>query len=102
MESPTKLFASVLALTAFAVAVVSGIASGADGASTLKRAIVSMLVCYALGAVLGMVAGRAIREYLHGYVADHPIDSMDDAIAGYITDEPDETTDGAPRAAEAA
>lgn len=91
MESPTKLFASVLALTAFSVAVVTGLSSGADGALTLKRAMISMAVCYAVGAVLGMVAGRAIREYLHGYVVANPLVSLDDAIAEYDSDAPEES-----------
>lgn len=87
MESPSKLFAAVLGLTAFAVAVVSGLASGVDPASIIRRAMVSMLFCYTLGAVLGLIAGRAVHDYLEGYRAEHIPLSMDDAIAMYVTEE---------------
>jgi len=90
VDTPIKLFASVLALTGFAVALVAGLASGADSASTLKRAMLSMLVCYAVGAALGAIAGHAISEYLRGYAADRPAVSMDEAIASYVIEEDDE------------
>lgn len=90
MDSPIKLFAAVLALTAFAVALIAGLASGADSASTLKRAMVSMLVCYAVGAALGVIAGHAISEYLRGYAAERPAMSMDEAMASYVVEEDDE------------
>jgi uncharacterized membrane protein len=91
VESPSKLFAAVLGLTAFAVSIVTGLAAGADASATLRRAIVSMVVCYGVGAVLGVVAGHAIREYLAGYRAQHVPPSMDEAVAMYAIEvEPEE------------
>ena len=87
VESPSKLFAAVLGLTAFAVAVITGLASGADPAATIRRALVSMMLCYTLGAVLGLIAGRAVREYLEAYRAEHIPLSMDEALAMYTVEE---------------
>lgn len=73
MESPSKIFAAVLALTAFAVAIVSGLANGAADPEILSHAIFSMIVCYPVGLVLGVVAGHAVDEHISGYVKQHPV-----------------------------
>lgn len=90
MESPSKLFGAVLGLTAFAVAIIAGLATGVDGASTIQRAIVSMFACYFLGTALGAVAGQATTAFIRGYVKAHPVGDMDAAIAAYDF-EPEET-----------
>ncbi len=73
MESPTKIYAAVLALTAFAVSTVSGLANGAAGADILWHSIFSMLVCYPVGMVLGMIAGHAVDEFTEAYRQQHPV-----------------------------
>jgi NhaP-type Na+/H+ or K+/H+ antiporter len=83
VESPSKLYAAVLGLTAFLVAVVAGLFSGSPGADVLSHAIVSMVVCYALGAVLGVVAGRAISEFVAGYRATNPATDLAAVTAEY-------------------
>lgn len=83
METPSKLYGAVLGLTAFAAAVVAGLATGADAPTTIQRAMVSMVVCYALGAVLGAVAGHAVREFLRTYERDNPPADMAAAVAVY-------------------
>ncbi len=87
MESPSKIYAAVLGLTAFAVAIATGLAVGADASATLRRAIVSMVVCYPVGALLGLIAGHAVREYLKNYRAEHLPPSMEDAVAMYASEE---------------
>ena len=87
MESPSKLFASVLGLTAFSVSIATGLAMGAEASATLKRAIFSMVICYGVGAVLGAVAGYAIRDYLSQYRVARPIPDMADAVAMYDSGE---------------
>ena len=85
MESPSKIFAAVLAMTAFAIAIVSGLAKGGGGPEILSQAIFSMIVCYPVGLVLGLVAGHAVDEHISGYVKGHPVpkipsfDSSDDS-----------------------
>ena len=83
MESPGKLFRAVLGLTAFAVASVSGLASGADAATTITRAMVSMVACYPVGALLGAIAGHAIREFISDYERSNPVADMNAAVASY-------------------
>ena len=73
MESPTKIYAAVLALTAFAVSTVSGLANGAAAADILWHSIFSMLACYPVGMVLGMIAGHAVDEYSEAYRKQHPV-----------------------------
>lgn len=73
MESPSKVFASVLGLTAFVVAIVTGLASGLDASETLTRAIVGMVACYPVGLLLGLVAGHAVDEHIREYRAAHPV-----------------------------
>jgi hypothetical protein len=83
VESPSKLFGAVLGLTAFAIAVIAGLASGVDAASIMKRGIVAMLACYGVGAALGAVAGHAIREYLEDYERTHQPADLAAAMAMY-------------------
>jgi len=85
VEAPSKLFAAVLGLTAFAIAVASGLLSGHPGQEVLTRAIVSMVVCYPVGSVLGAVAGRAIAEFTGRYQADHPVTDLNTVAAEYAS-----------------
>lgn len=73
MDSPSKIFAAVLGLTAFAVAVTAGLANGAAGGDVLVRAMVSMALCYPVGIVLGFIAGRTVDEFAANYKSNHPI-----------------------------
>ena len=59
--------------------------------ATRRRAIVSMIACYALGGVLGLVAGHAVREYLTAYRAEHVPPSMEDAAMMYVFNEGEDT-----------
>lgn len=93
METPTKLFSAVLGLTAFVVSVAAGLFAGAAGPDVLARAIVSMLVCYVVGALLGWVAGYAIRDFVAGYHRAHPITDLKAVAAEY--DAPSDTGSGA-------
>lgn len=83
MESPSKVLAAVLGLTAFSIAVVAGLLAGVPGQTVLARALVSMMVCYPVGLVLGLVAGRAISEYLDRYRQEHPVTDLRSVAAQY-------------------
>ncbi|MBZ0172506.1 MAG: hypothetical protein K8E66_09025 [Phycisphaerales bacterium] len=73
MESPSKIFASALGLTAFAVATTAGLANGAAGGEILIRAIISMVVCYPIGLVLGFISGHAVDEFTAAYKSNQPV-----------------------------
>ncbi len=65
--------AAVFGLTAFAVSVISGIASGLQGATVLGRAIIAMMVCYGVGLFVGRVGEHVAREHVEQYKAARPV-----------------------------
>jgi len=93
-----KIIGACLGLTAFAVATVAGIFAGAPASVVLFRAMVAMLVCAGVGQILGLVATRAVREYVEAYVSDHPVPRSPEETVASDTDE-DVDTRGEARAA---
>jgi putative Mn2+ efflux pump MntP len=69
----TKVIAASMALSAFAVAIVAGLAAGNPARSVLFNAVVSMIVCQILGLFIGAFAERAIADHMKAYKAAHPI-----------------------------
>ena len=63
----TKVIAASLGLSAFAVAIVAGLAADNPAGTVLARALVSMAVCHALGWGIGTAAERAAQEAIHAY-----------------------------------
>lgn len=78
---PTRLIATSLALTAFAAAVLAGVAADNPAATVLWRALVAMIACYIAGAVIGAIASRALDEQIDRYKRKHPIDPAADEAA---------------------
>ncbi len=76
MDQLSKLFGSVFGLAAFAVAVVGGIAAGNAAPRVLMTALVSMMVCYFVGTLLGMIAERTVAEHASGYAEARSIPSI--------------------------
>lgn len=60
----TRVMAGSFGLTAFAVAVIAGLAAGNTASHILLQAIVSMLVCHVVGLILGGLAEHVVREHL--------------------------------------
>ncbi|MCC6676942.1 MAG: hypothetical protein IT436_07350 [Phycisphaerales bacterium] len=73
MSTPSKVIAFVFALTAFAVAIVAGMAGGDAAESVLARALVVLFVCHLIGLALGSTVNHVLNEYLRKYEADHPV-----------------------------
>lgn len=69
---PVRVIAGCLGLAAFAVAIVSGLSSGADTTDILTRAIVALFACYTLGAFVAMAMNVAVRENIEQFEAAHP------------------------------
>lgn len=84
MESPAKVFAAVLGLTAFAVAVTAGLFAGSPGGEVLSRAMLSMAACYPLGLLLGAAAGRAIDEHIRSHRERHPLTDLSKILDSYV------------------
>jgi putative Mn2+ efflux pump MntP len=76
---PTKLIAAMLGLSAFAIAIVAGLAAGNDASRVLSQAIVCMVVCQMVGWGVGLAGERVVSEYLESYRAARP---LPDAGAG--------------------
>jgi hypothetical protein len=66
--TPTKVIASSMGLSAFAIATIAGLAADNPAENVLTRAIVSMFVCHVIGIALGMIGERAVREGVEKYV----------------------------------
>ncbi len=64
---PTKVIAANVGLTAFALALVAGLAADNPLESIVTRALVAMVVCHVVGYGVGTVMERALRDSLEAY-----------------------------------
>jgi hypothetical protein len=65
--APGHVIAGCFALAAFVVGLISGLAAQNPAVTVLVRALLAMVICYPLGAFVGMVCERAINRH----VAEH-------------------------------
>lgn len=66
---PLRAIAGCLALAAFAIAIISGLAAGRSTDSIIFSALVAMLIGQAVGYAAGMVISYALLENLRAYTA---------------------------------
>ena len=71
--SPPKLIAAIAGLTGFAVAIFAGLAANNGADVILVRAMLSMLVCYVVGAIVGGVMNAAVSEGIEQYMDERPV-----------------------------
>lgn len=64
---PTKVIAANVGLTAFAVALVAGLAADNPLDQIVTRALVAMIVCHVVGYGVGSLMERALRDSLESY-----------------------------------
>lgn len=64
---------TAFALSAFAVAIVSGLCSGAGASTTLPRSLVVLVAASAIGRVLGAVIEACLNEHLTRTLAANPV-----------------------------
>ncbi len=95
-DRPAKVIAGSLGLTAFAIAVVAGLAAGNEPTEILLRALSSMMACYVLGMVLGAIGQHTIEEHVHQYIVARPIKKFSEPVmeVGEVGEEPTLTTGG--------
>ena len=79
---PTKMIAAVFALTAFAVALVSGLAAGNTSTRILTTALVSLAGCHVLGLALAAVAERVVKDHVESYRAARPVPEFKEGATG--------------------
>lgn len=59
-----KLVASCFAMTAFAVAIIAGLAAGNGPGAVLVRALLAMIGCYVIGLIIGMVCQSVLVQHM--------------------------------------
>jgi hypothetical protein len=69
MNPPSRVIASIFGLSAFSVAVLSGLAAGASATGTLVRAVVALMIFHVVGTVVGSLIERMARSVSVGAVA---------------------------------
>ena len=70
---PSRVIATAMALCAFAIAVIAGLAAGNPSDVVLGRALLGLVVCYVLGHVLGACAESVVRRRVDAYKREHPV-----------------------------
>jgi putative Mn2+ efflux pump MntP len=77
-----------MGLTAFAVALVAGLAADNPAESVLFRAIVAMFACQLIGGFVGMAGERVVRDAIREYKAAHPVNKSSTSSASAAVDRP--------------
>lgn len=72
-RAPSRIIASCFALSAFAIALISGLAAGRAASSILGTAVLALLACYILGLIVASVANVAVSERIEQFKADNPV-----------------------------
>lgn len=70
--SPVKVIAACAGLTAFAIATLAGLAADNPADVILSRALAALVVCYVVGAALGLAMDHAVRAGVEEYKKDRP------------------------------
>jgi hypothetical protein len=65
MNAPSRVIASIFALSAFLVATLSGLFAGASATETLLRALPVMILFYLVGGVIGSLIESMISAAHH-------------------------------------
>lgn len=74
---PARVIAGCFAMSAFSIAVISGIFAGNPATTVLSKALICLFGAYLLGLIAGEILAFAIRDHLRQYVAEHPIPNSD-------------------------
>lgn len=70
---PHRIIAGVFAMSAFSIALLSGLLVDNPASAILSRALVALLLCYVLGLVVGAICEYVVREHLERYKEAHPV-----------------------------
>lgn len=74
--------AASFALTAYAVAVIGGLAAGNPAGAVMVRGMVAMLICYLAGLALASAAMTAVGEHLADSERAHEAPDVDEILRG--------------------
>ena len=73
MQTTINVIAGCFALSAFAVALLTGLAVGNSADLVLLRAVIVVLVCYPVGWAAGGACVHVIRARLKAHQSAHPL-----------------------------
>ena len=91
--SPGHVVAACFGLTAFAIAIVAGLASDTPANSVLSRSVIAMILCYPVGLVVGMICDRVIQSHLSTLQAEaDPEDGIGEVSQAEGANETEEIT----------
>lgn len=76
MYEPSRVISVSFALTAFSVAILAGLAVGNEAQSVLTRAIFALVICHAVGWIVGVVGKRTMLEHIERYKQSHPVPDL--------------------------
>ena len=69
----SNVVAGCFAIAAFAIALIAGVAGGNPTGGVLTRAMISMIVCYPIGLIIGLICERVVDNHLREHRAQHPV-----------------------------
>lgn len=70
---PVRVIGGCLGLAAFAIAIVSGLASNAEASDILVRALISLFACHFVGTLIAMAMNVAVSENVTQYERANPL-----------------------------
>lgn len=76
----SRVIATCFALTSFAAALIVGMMAENPLLTILLRALFTMIVCYAIGLIIGVVAQGVVQKHIEQHKRDHPIPGEDMAL----------------------
>lgn len=69
----SRVIATCFALTSFAAALIVGIMAENPLQTILLRALFTMIVCYVIGLIIGLVAQSTVKKHIEQHKLDYPI-----------------------------
>ncbi len=75
---PVRIIATSFAFIAFTIAMICGLAAQNPGSTIISRALVAMMVCYALGLGIGILGKRTVEEHVEEYKKKYPVHPEED------------------------
>jgi len=73
-----KSVSGACGLTGFAVAILGGLAADNPTSVILTRALIAMAACYVVGAFIGLLASRAVRDATASHIAANPAPGVEE------------------------
>lgn len=76
VNNPTRVISGMLALAGFSVAIVAGLWAGNPSGIVLTRALLAMLACNVIGAIIGATIHWIGTTHVNRYQQSNPIPSV--------------------------